>query len=81
MCIYVHLCRKFWISQKSTSGKNVKTGTTVFARQINTNIPKMTKVKGKGLNRQQQYVMGDNFCSARDWDGKDYLRLIPRVVW
>jgi hypothetical protein len=20
-------------------------------------------------------------CSARDWDGKDYLRLIPRVVW
>ncbi len=20
------------------------------------------------------------FCSARDWDGKDYLRLIPRVV-
>ena len=21
------------------------------------------------------------FCSARDWDGKDYLRIIPRVVW
>ncbi len=21
------------------------------------------------------------YCSARDWDGKDYLRLIPRVVW
>ncbi len=20
-------------------------------------------------------------CSARDWDGKDYLRIIPRVVW
>jgi hypothetical protein len=19
-------------------------------------------------------------CSARDWDGKDYLRIIPRVV-
>ncbi len=24
----------------------------------------------------------DSFdCSARDWDGKDYLRIIPRVVW
>jgi hypothetical protein len=23
----------------------------------------------------------DNNCSARDWDGKDYLRIIPRVVW
>ena len=23
----------------------------------------------------------DSFdCSARDWDGKDYLRIIPRVV-
>ncbi len=22
-----------------------------------------------------------NGCSARDWDGKDYLRIIPRVVW
>ncbi len=22
----------------------------------------------------------DSVCSARDWDGKDYLRLIPRVV-
>ncbi len=22
-----------------------------------------------------------NDCSARDWDGKDYLRIIPRVVW
>ncbi len=22
----------------------------------------------------------DNNCSARDWDGKDYLRIIPRVV-
>jgi hypothetical protein len=21
------------------------------------------------------------YCSARDWDGKDYLRIIPRVVW
>ncbi len=20
-------------------------------------------------------------CSARDWDDKDYLRIIPRVVW
>ncbi len=20
------------------------------------------------------------YCSARDWDGKDYLRIIPRVV-
>jgi hypothetical protein len=20
------------------------------------------------------------WCSARDWDGKDYLRIIPRVV-
>jgi len=26
--------------------------------------------------------IGDkNECSARDWDGKDYLRIIPRVVW
>ncbi len=23
----------------------------------------------------------DDTCSARDWDGKDYLRIIPRVVW
>ena len=23
----------------------------------------------------------DGPCSARDWDGKDYLRIIPRVVW
>ena len=23
----------------------------------------------------------DDDCSARDWDGKDYLRIIPRVVW
>jgi hypothetical protein len=24
----------------------------------------------------------DSFdCSARDWDDKDYLRIIPRVVW
>jgi hypothetical protein len=23
----------------------------------------------------------DHDCSARDWDGKDYLRIIPRVVW
>jgi hypothetical protein len=23
----------------------------------------------------------DSSCSARDWDGKDYLRIIPRVVW
>ena len=22
----------------------------------------------------------DAVCSARDWDGKDYLRIIPRVV-
>ena len=22
----------------------------------------------------------DFTCSARDWDGKDYLRIIPRVV-
>jgi hypothetical protein len=22
-----------------------------------------------------------SFCSARDWDDKDYLRIIPRVVW
>ncbi len=22
-----------------------------------------------------------HLCSARDWDGKDYLRIIPRVVW
>jgi hypothetical protein len=29
------------------------------------------------------YVLlhGDCYCSARDWDGKDYLRIIPRVVW
>jgi hypothetical protein len=24
---------------------------------------------------------GKGGCSARDWDGKDYLRIIPRVVW
>jgi hypothetical protein len=23
----------------------------------------------------------DTSCSARDWDDKDYLRIIPRVVW
>jgi hypothetical protein len=23
----------------------------------------------------------NSYCSARDWDGKDYLRIIPRVVW
>ena len=23
----------------------------------------------------------DGCCSARDWDDKDYLRIIPRVVW
>ena len=22
----------------------------------------------------------NHYCSARDWDGKDYLRIIPRVV-
>jgi hypothetical protein len=30
------------------------------------------------------YFNGKNLnshCSARDWDGKDYLRIIPRVVW
>ncbi len=26
-------------------------------------------------------VPQENYCSARDWDGKDYLRIIPRVVW
>ncbi len=25
--------------------------------------------------------MANGICSARDWDGKDYLRIIPRVVW
>ncbi len=27
-------------------------------------------------------IFQDKFptCSARDWDGKDYLRIIPRVV-
>jgi hypothetical protein len=24
--------------------------------------------------------VGKYNCSARDWDGKDYLRIIPRVV-
>jgi hypothetical protein len=26
-------------------------------------------------------TMAGTICSARDWDGKDYLRIIPRVVW
>jgi hypothetical protein len=29
----------------------------------------------------KQYILKDYSCSARDWDGKDYLRIIPRVVW
>jgi hypothetical protein len=28
-----------------------------------------------------KFVSAVNDCSARDWDGKDYLRIIPRVVW
>ncbi len=27
-----------------------------------------------------QYRTEHSVCSARDWDGKDYLRIIPRVV-
>ncbi len=27
------------------------------------------------------FFWANAFCSARDWDGKDYLRIIPRVVW
>ncbi len=26
------------------------------------------------------YCANLQYCSARDWDGKDYLRIIPRVV-
>jgi hypothetical protein len=26
------------------------------------------------------FFIFDYLCSARDWDGKDYLRIIPRVV-
>jgi exonuclease III len=33
-------------------------------------------VKNRLLN-----LIGRGYCSARDWDGKDYLRIIPRVVW
>jgi hypothetical protein len=29
---------------------------------------------------QTHFTLKHN-CSARDWDGKDYLRIIPRVVW
>ncbi len=33
-----------------------------------------TKIEAKSWNAMHS-------CSARDWDGKDYLRIIPRVVW
>ncbi len=36
------------------------------------------KTKTKFEARPKLKVGG---CSARDWDGKDYLRIIPRVVW
>jgi hypothetical protein len=26
-------------------------------------------------------MINECICSARDWDDKDYLRIIPRVVW
>jgi hypothetical protein len=29
--------------------------------------------------RRYRYIL-NYICSARDWDGKDYLRIIPRVV-
>jgi hypothetical protein len=34
----------------------------------------------QGSGRHEILFM-DCTCSARDWDGKDYLRIIPRVVW
>jgi hypothetical protein len=36
-------------------------------------------VEVSGHNRKVSRNL--SFCSARDWDGKDYLRIIPRVVW
>ncbi len=35
----------------------------------------------KSLTDTWIWNLKDRTCSARDWDGKDYLRIIPRVVW
>ncbi len=36
----------------------------------------------KEIEISKVFVLDDiDNCSARDWDGKDYLRIIPRVVW
>ncbi len=53
-------------------------------------MPCETRICGKKTNFQQ-HLKGQyqekielgvylGYCSARDWDGKDYLRIIPRVV-
>jgi hypothetical protein len=47
-----------------------------FCDEINFENPKKCPRK-----HQQGGKLEDSYCSARDWDGKDYLRLIPRVVW
>ncbi len=39
-------------------------------------------VSGRGGCEAGRAISGAilSICSARDWDGKDYLRIIPRVV-
>jgi hypothetical protein len=47
-------------------------------------IPRSLKLRGMKKNfkiGQKNFYFENHICSARDWDGKDYLRIIPRVVW
>ncbi len=44
-------------------------------------IPASNRVNGTGNLNFFRSIFLFSSCSARDWDGKDYLRIIPRVVW
>ncbi len=78
-----------WIYCSWTRKREVVIGKPIIIK-LNKNINYKTVINSfictlifqETVKNSKENILGIpiHWCSARDWDGKDYLRIIPRVV-
>ncbi len=72
---------RFWLSTKCYSWENLSfLHWLIIFLDFWNHQGGMVFLSGPLLSKSQAQE-NQRWCSARDWDGKDYLRIIPRVVW